>query len=91
MSLCIFQLCIPNSSGRLQEVLLPRKHNEQGAEVAQPCQQGGQEDERQAHDVVEEGGRVNADETAAEGCCYITVDSATSALQNGACTYRCIS
>ncbi len=25
------------------------------------------------------------------GCCYITVDSATTALQNGACTYRCIS
>ena len=24
-------------------------------------------------------------------CCYITVDSATAALQNGACTYRCIS
>ncbi len=24
-------------------------------------------------------------------CCYITVDSATTALQNGACTYRCIS
>jgi hypothetical protein len=23
-------------------------------------------------------------------CCYITVDSATTALQNGACTYRCI-
>jgi hypothetical protein len=25
------------------------------------------------------------------GCCYITVDSATTALQNGACTYRYIS
>jgi hypothetical protein len=24
-------------------------------------------------------------------CCYITVDSATTALQNGACTCRCIS
>ncbi len=24
-------------------------------------------------------------------CCYITVDSSTSALQNGACTYQCIS
>ncbi len=24
-------------------------------------------------------------------CCYITVDSATTAPQNGACTYRCIS
>jgi hypothetical protein len=24
-------------------------------------------------------------------CCYITVDSATTAHQNGACTYRCIS
>jgi hypothetical protein len=24
-------------------------------------------------------------------CCYITVDSGTTALQNGACTYRCIS
>ncbi len=24
-------------------------------------------------------------------CCYITVDSATTALQNGACTYQCIS
>ncbi len=24
-------------------------------------------------------------------CCYITVASATTALQNGACTYRCIS
>jgi hypothetical protein len=24
-------------------------------------------------------------------CCYITVDSTTTALQNGACTYRCIS
>ncbi len=24
-------------------------------------------------------------------CCYITVDSATTALQNGACTYRCFS
>jgi hypothetical protein len=24
-------------------------------------------------------------------CCCITVDSATTALQNGACTYRCIS
>ncbi len=24
-------------------------------------------------------------------CCYITVDSATTALQNGACTYRCMS
>jgi hypothetical protein len=24
-------------------------------------------------------------------CCYITVDSATTALQNGACTYRCTS
>ncbi len=24
-------------------------------------------------------------------CCYITVDSATTALQNSACTYRCIS
>jgi hypothetical protein len=24
-------------------------------------------------------------------CCYITVDSATTALQNGACTHRCIS
>jgi hypothetical protein len=24
-------------------------------------------------------------------CCYITVDSATTALQNGACTYLCIS
>jgi hypothetical protein len=23
--------------------------------------------------------------------CYITVDSATNALQNGACTYQCIS
>jgi hypothetical protein len=26
-----------------------------------------------------------------KGCCYITVDSATTALQNSACTYRCIS
>jgi hypothetical protein len=26
-----------------------------------------------------------------ERCCYITVDSATPALQNGACTYQCIS
>ncbi len=25
------------------------------------------------------------------GACYITVYSATTALQNGACTYRCIS
>ncbi len=25
------------------------------------------------------------------GCYYITVDSGTNALQNGACTYRCIS
>ncbi len=25
------------------------------------------------------------------GCSYITVDSATTALQNGACTYWCIS
>jgi hypothetical protein len=24
-------------------------------------------------------------------CCYITMDSATTALQNGACTYQCIS
>ncbi len=24
------------------------------------------------------------------GCCYKTVDSATTALQNGACTYQCI-
>jgi hypothetical protein len=24
-------------------------------------------------------------------CCYMTVDSATTALQNGACTYMCIS
>jgi hypothetical protein len=24
-------------------------------------------------------------------CCYITVDFATTALQNGACTYQCIS
>jgi hypothetical protein len=24
-------------------------------------------------------------------CCYITVDSTTTALHNGACTYRCIS
>jgi hypothetical protein len=24
-------------------------------------------------------------------CCYITVDSGTTALQNGACTYKCIS
>ncbi len=24
-------------------------------------------------------------------CCYITVDSTTTALQNGGCTYRCIS
>ncbi len=24
-------------------------------------------------------------------CCYITVDSSTTALQNGACTYQCIS
>jgi hypothetical protein len=24
-------------------------------------------------------------------CCYITVDSLTTALQNGACTYQCIS
>jgi hypothetical protein len=24
-------------------------------------------------------------------CCYITVDSATTALQNGACTNQCIS
>ncbi len=24
-------------------------------------------------------------------CCYITVDFGTTALQNGACTYRCIS
>ncbi len=24
-------------------------------------------------------------------CCYITVDSATTALQNDACAYRCIS
>ncbi len=24
-------------------------------------------------------------------CCYITVDSGTAVLQNGACTYRCIS
>jgi hypothetical protein len=24
-------------------------------------------------------------------CCYITVDSAITALQNGACTYQCIS
>jgi hypothetical protein len=23
-------------------------------------------------------------------CCYITVDSGTTALQNGACTYKCI-
>ncbi len=28
---------------------------------------------------------------AKNGCCYITVDSATSALQNGACIYLCIS
>jgi hypothetical protein len=26
-----------------------------------------------------------------EWCCYKTVDSGTTALQNGACTYRCIS
>jgi dipeptide/tripeptide permease len=25
------------------------------------------------------------------GCCYITVDSSTTALQNGACTYQCLS
>ncbi len=25
------------------------------------------------------------------GCCFITADSATTALQNGACTYQCIS
>jgi hypothetical protein len=29
--------------------------------------------------------------SACSRCCYITVDSATTALQNGACTYRCIS
>jgi hypothetical protein len=26
-----------------------------------------------------------------ERCYYITVDSSTTALQNGACTYQCIS
>jgi hypothetical protein len=29
--------------------------------------------------------------TMLKGCCHITVDSATTALQDGACTYRCIS
>ncbi len=30
-------------------------------------------------------------DNAHERSCYITVDSATTALQNGACTYGCIS
>ncbi len=39
-----------------------------------------------------EGGRRNdLPPTHSLRCCYITVDSATTALQNGACTYRCIS
>jgi hypothetical protein len=43
---------------------------------------------------VGKGGGEGGDETAAgskKGCCYITVDSKTTALQNGACTYQCIS
>ncbi len=34
---------------------------------------------------------LNTLHTPILGCCYITVDSATTALQNGACTYKCIS
>jgi hypothetical protein len=33
----------------------------------------------------------NAQIQSLKGCCYIRVDSATTALLNGACTYRCIS
>ena len=34
---------------------------------------------------------VHTEHTVYIRCCYITVDSATTALQNGAFTYRCIS
>jgi hypothetical protein len=49
------------------------------------------------HTVVVAGGRRGIDERKQNTlaplvrCCYITVDSATTAVQNGACTYLCIS
>jgi hypothetical protein len=33
---------------------------------------------------------LNTLHTPILGCCYLTVDSATTALQNGACTYQFI-
>jgi hypothetical protein len=41
--------------------------------------------------MKEHVGRVREKETSWIRCCYITVDSATTALQDGACTYKCIS
>jgi hypothetical protein len=37
------------------------------------------------------GGRLIRILVAMHGCCYITVDSTTTALQNSACTYQSIS
>ncbi len=37
-----------------------------------------------------EGAGTKGQDIAFCRCCYITVDSETTALQNGACTYRCI-
>jgi hypothetical protein len=42
------------------------------------------------HRQIEEN-EENEEKRTWKGCCYITVDFATTVLQNGACTYRCIS
>ncbi len=40
---------------------------------------------------VKKCGQGNCSPQQPKWCCYKTVDSSTTALQNGACTYQCIS